>query len=119
MADGGSLRLAGAVRDGSQLVRKLLVERALPRGIEGQKHVVPGLGRGYVSSCSRRCIEREEIWLAAAGDGHDRVVYRDMQDREAAGWVNGRRLGARRVDDLHQLLVPIDNDHARSSPGRT
>jgi hypothetical protein len=46
------------------------------------------------------------------GDGHDGVIDGSVQDSQAAGGVNRRRLGAEGTKDPQKSLVPVNDDSA-------
>ena len=118
LADADSLVAAHPAGDQRERPGVLVVELRSQRGIERDQTAVRGSvdrrGHGGVAG---RALGRE-VGAPAAIDRDRGVVDRGVDDGEAAGRVDGRRLRPRRTQDAEQDPVPRDHGIARGWRGR-
>src|SRR6185369_17609546 len=67
-------------------------------------------GCGRIRSGTAGSVDRHEEGMAVPGDRDDRVVDGHVEQGEAPGRMDGRRLGAGRLDDAEQLAIPVDDE---------
>jgi len=66
-----------------------------------------GMGGGIWGRATRRV--HHEVRRVPAPDRIHRIVDREVHDRHAASGMDRGRLGARRLEDLEQRAVPLDD----------
>ncbi len=63
-----------------------------------------------VLGCTSWCaIEVDQVWPVCSINGVNRVIDCCVHDREASGWMDGRRLSARCANDGEKCSIPLDD----------